>query len=431
MRRRLSTLALAVTGLVVVAYTVPLGILVRNQADERARTAAEQLVQDVARSMVPVVSRSGDVDIEAIRQSVQVPDTVAVLASDGTVLGSNDFDDSLAELTVAEGGSVSRYSSDGSWQVSLPVIGQDGWAVVSAVVSADDLTRGVWRAWSFLLILGIGLIATALLLSDRLGRSLRDPVEDLAAAARRLGTGDLSARVELPDITELSVVADALNHVAPQLRNLLVSERESVADLSHRLRTPLAALRLQAEAITDEDERASMLMLVDRMQSSVDRLIIDARKVDAEARCDLAAVAAQRGEFWSVLAEEEGRRFDRTIPSDVVIVQGSAADVGDAIDVLIGNVFSHTERGTAFALSVDMHDGRARATVADEGPGFPVDMDPLRRGESGAGSTGLGLDIAKTVVNRMGGTISIDSSPQGGGQVVLTMVTAAADDHQL
>lgn len=415
------SLVLAVAGLVVVSYTIPLGILVRNQADERARTSAEQLVQDVARTMVPVVSRTGQVDIEEIRISVQIPDSVTVLASDGTVLGSSDFDDALAELTVASGGSASQYSPDGDWQVSLPVIGQEGWAVVSAVVPREELTRGVMRAWVFLALLGFGLIATALLLADRLGRSLRDPVKQLADAARRLGSGDLDGRVASPDIAELSVVADALNRLAPQLRNLLISEREAVADLSHRLRTPLAALRLQAESLADADERGDVLMLVDRMQSSVDRLILDARFVDPDQSCDLVKVARQHAEFWSVLAEEEERSYELQIPQMEIPLAASAADLGDAIDVLIGNVFSHTDRGVAFSLSVEVGDGIARLTVSDDGPGIDSAADPLRRGASGAGSTGLGLDIARGVVERLGGAIAIRSNQAGGAEVVLSI----------
>jgi signal transduction histidine kinase len=417
-RRRLSALVLAVTALLLVAYTVPLGILVRTQADERARSDAERRVQALAGNVVTLVSRAGEVDMTSIA-TLQLPDGVSILGSDGTNLGVESFDRAFAESTAQASASASTYLVDDSWQLSLPVIGRNGWAVVTAVVPAEELTRGVYRAWGFLVLLGLILIATAMLMADRLGRTLRDPVDELADAARRIGDGDLDTRVEPPGIPELTVVADALNRLAPQLRNLLVSEREAVADLSHRLRTPLAGMRLQAEAMTEATERVEMLGLVDRMQAAVDRLIIDARAVDAEARSDLAAVAAHHAEFWSVLAEEEHRSFTTTLPPFPVPVDVSADELGDVIDILIGNVFDHTASGTGFRLRVAVERARAVLAVSDDGEGFAAGTDPLARGESTAGSTGLGLDIARRLAERLGGGIALDSTPEGGARITL------------
>ena len=419
MRQRLTLLVLAVTSLVVIAYTVPLALLVRTQADERARVNAERLVQDVARSMVPVSASTGRVDLETIAPAIVIPPRVSIVDSTGAVAGDTDFDLGFARSTVTAEASASRYADDGSWQVSLPVIGREGWAVVSVTVEREELTSGVMRAWLFLGLMGAMLILTALVLADRLGRSLRDPVEQLAEAARRIGAGELDLRVERPDITELSTVADALNRLAPQLRNLMASEREVMADLSHRLRTPLAALRLQAEAIQDPEERAEMLALIDRMQSSVDRLIVDARAIDSEARCDLSDVARRHAEFWSVLAEEEHRSYNVEIEGGAMPVGLSEDDLGDAIDVVIGNVFSHTPRGTDLSLLVRSDGFEFVVAVEDAGSGFPVGVDPLRRGASGGGSTGLGLDIARRAAERVGGSILLGNSPLGGARVEL------------
>ena len=173
---------------------------------------------------------------------------------------------------------------------------------------------GPWRV-EVLLPLGFFLKSKELLRGRRtlvLPRLLDvDPVvepDEHLGDHRRIGGGDLDLRVPRPDIDELSAVADALNRLAPQLRNLMAAERETMADLSHRLRTPLAALRLQAESVGDASERLELLGLIDRMQRSVDRLIVDARAIDTEARSCLASVARRHTEFWSVLAEEEQRR---------------------------------------------------------------------------------------------------------------------------
>lgn len=419
MRRRLTLLVLAVTSLVVIGYTAPLALLVRTQADQRARVNAERLVQNVARSIVPVSASTGQVDIETIASAIVIPPGVSVVDSTGATAGSTHVDLEFARSTVDAGASASQYAEDGSWQVSLPVIGREGWAVVSVSVERAELTEGVARAWLFLGLMGLMLTGTALALADRLGRSLLRPVEELAGAARRIGAGELDIHVDRPDIVELSTVADALNRLAPQLRNLMASEREAMADLSHRLRTPLAALRLQAESIHDPEDRAEMAALIDRMQTSVDLLIADARAVGADVRCDLAEVAHRHAEFWSVLADEEHRTYHRDIEDRPMPIELSEDDLGDALDVVIGNVFSHTPRGTGFALHITIDGPEALVVVEDDGPGFPAGADPLRRGSSTGGSTGLGLDIARRAAERVGGSILLGSSPTGGARVEL------------
>ena len=101
-----------------------------------------------------------------------------------------------------------------------------------------------------------------------------------------------------------------------------------------------------------------------------------------------------------------------------------ARDLGDALDALIGNVFAHTPEGVAFRVAV----ARSSATtawveVADDGPGIPA-ADVLERGRSEAGSTGLGLDIARRTAERGGGSIEIGSSPSGGARVRLVLHAA-------
>jgi len=157
------------------------------------------------------------------------------------------------------------------------------------------------------------------------------------------------------------------------------------------------------------------------MQAAVDRLIIDARAVDADARCDLGVVAAHHADFWSVLAEEEERPFTSSFPRTKLAVDVSAEEMGDVVDILIGNIFDHTDRGVGFDLTVTVDGAQGVLTVTDQGDGFPDGIDPLARGESTKG-TGLGLDIARRLAERLGGSITLDNCPNGGGARVTLRV---------
>jgi signal transduction histidine kinase len=423
-RRRLNLLVVAVTAFVVVVYTVPLALLVDRQADEAAKAGAERLVQSVASQVVEAVSSTQSTDLGALAGRLSVPVGVSVANDSGELIGDGAIGTDVAAEALRSGQAASGDRPDGGWELALPVITFDGTLVVQTVVPPATRDQGVGRAWAYLLALGVFVNGAAVVLADRLGRTLRDPVRQLADAAARLGGGDLDARVGMPEIEELGVVADALNRLAPQLRSLLTEEREMAADLSHRLRTPLAALRLQAEGLPPED-RGPMVGLVDRMQMSVDRLIEDVRRpgdAGVNRAVDIAGVAAAHAGFWSVLADEQGREFRWSVPEEPVRVALTESEAGDVIDTLIANVFAHTGPGTAFELSVGRAGSTARVAIRDEGEGFPTGIDPFLRGASGGGSTGLGLDIVKRLAESIGGAVrAFDAGPGASVEVELPL----------
>jgi signal transduction histidine kinase len=209
-------------------------------------------------------------------------------------------------------------------------------------------------------------------------------------------------------------VATAVNRLAGRIDELLAAERESAADLAHRLRTPLTALRLDVEGLPDAD-RARLLADVDAVGQGIDEVISEARRPIREglgAGCDATTVVGERVHFWSVLAEEEGRAVTVELPGVPLPVRVAATDLGAAVDALLGNVFSHTPDGTAFAVAVRPRAaGGAELTVSDTGLG--TEPAAVERGSSGGGSTGLGLDIARRTAEASGGELRIASSPAG------------------
>ncbi|UOY04085.1 ATP-binding protein [Blastococcus sp. PRF04-17] len=226
-----------------------------------------------------------------------------------------------------------------------------------------------------------------------------------------MGSGDMSARATPDGPPEVREVATAVNRLADRIGELLVAERGAAADLAHRLRT---ALRLDVEALPEVD-RERLLDDVDAVSRGIDEVISEARRPVREGLgegSDAVAVVADRARFWSVLAEDEGRRFDVDLSAEPVPLRVAAADLAAALDALLGNVCAHTPDGTPLAVRVGARpDGGAEVAVRDAGPGMPVDA--IDRGRSGGGSTGLGLDIARRTAEASGGGLRIDSSGHG------------------
>lgn len=352
-----------------------------------------------------------------------MPEGSLIILPDGQSLGPGEPDDALIAEVRAARSALSAYRDDEGFGIAIPVVTGGGTTVVYSSVRKSSLNRGVTRAWALLSLLGVGLVGAALFVSDRLGRGVVGPSQRIARAAERLGKGQLETRVAEEGPEELVAIAVAFNQLAGRIRGLLAEEREEVADLSHRLRTPLAALRLQVEQMSPSGERDSLIESVDRLRHAVDELISEARRTPEERSpdCDVIAVVKARLDFWRVLSDEQERSLHVDIVDARAPVGVAESEVAAAFDALVGNVFSHTDPGVGFGVIVRVLDGTAEVEVADGGSGFRDGFDPLERGSSGAGSSGLGLDIVRRLARDALGTIRIGSSHSGGARVVLQL----------
>jgi signal transduction histidine kinase len=285
-------------------------------------------------------------------------------------------------------------------------------------VPSAELTHGVTRSWAALIVVALLLVLASVAIADRLGAAVVRPTRELVAAAGALGDGDLDRKVEADGPPELVELAAAFNRLGGRVRELLAQEREVVADLSHRLRTPLTALRLDADALGPGEEADRVRVDADRLQDAVTELIAEARTPSRRRAADAASVVADRAAFWSPLAEEQGRPWDVRI-EPCGEVAASPSDLVAAVDALLGNVFAHTDEGTPVAVSVERDEGWVVVTVDDAGPGLPAHA--VDRGTSATGSSGLGLDIARRTAETGGGTLVLDRSPAGGTRVALRL----------
>jgi signal transduction histidine kinase len=415
MRGRLALLVAATTSVVLLAFLLPLAVLISRAATNNAVTDATRVSQSLASTVT-------------VGTAAEIQRAIDLVKRNGYPAAVRLHDRRLGDARADQAGSgsgstgaVTRLSS-GDVLIRQPVFRDDGTAVVSTLIPESRLHKGVLRARTVLGLLALVLVLLSLVVADRLARSITSPISELARAAERLGRGEIETRVHPDGPDEVREVGAALNRLAARIEELLAREREVVADLSHRLRTPITALRLDADGLLDEEERGRLGADVDDLTRHVDALIREARapvRGGVEARCDARSVVEDRVAFWRALAEDQGREVDLALPATAVDVRASAADLEAALDALLGNVIAHTPEATGFSVSLQGSvDGGGELVVTDHGPGFTDGVAALGRGESLAGSTGLGLDIARRTAVASGGDIRLGRSANGGGACI-------------
>lgn len=427
MRWALVKVCLAVTTMVVVAFAVPLGLVIKEMARDRAFSNAER----EAAVVVPALSITTDRDqLERVVASAGSDDGMAVHlpASDGRAavdLGRQRAADTDI-AAVRELGRASTTEVPGGSALLQPVALSLGTAVIEVYVPESEVSNGVGTAWAVLAAVGAALVVGSVAVADRLGVRMVQPARRLVEGAHELGEGQLGARVPEEGPNELRLAAVAFNSMADQVVQLLANERELAADLSHRLRTPLTVLRLNAASLGDTPAAEQTRTAVAQLEREVDTIIRTAREAKPQtaaaspgAGCDAAEVVRERMAFWSALAEDEGRKVRTAGVDRPVRIPVARTDLAAALDALLGNVFRHTPEGTAFAVDVHNGEDAVIVLVSDAGPGIHDPEAAMARGKGSgaAGSTGLGLDIVRRLAESTGGDVRIGSSVLGGTEI--------------
>ncbi len=420
MRRWLSLYALSVTSIVIVAFLLPLAILIRDLSADRALSAAEREAQAVAR----FVATTPTDDLAALDASLTAIDRISVVVPDGTILGAElpgGVDLEAAETRVQ---AYRQPLADGE-AVVVPVLrsADEVWVVV-VDVPREELTENVTTAWLILGGLGLSMMALALVAADRIGQAVIRPVNDLVDATHELGRGNLDVRVAPAGPHELEEVGSAFNTLTQRVVSLMNRERESAADLAHRLRTPLTALKLDIEAMSQQVDVSKLQRDVDDLERVTGRIIADARRpLRTGSTCDLVPIVSERTAFWGNLAEDQDREWELQIDTDRHVIAVSSDDVEAALDAVLGNIFAHTPPGTGYRVRLASIGGLAELVVSDDGPGI-ASPELLRRGASGGDSTGLGVDIVRALAEDLGGRAEWTSGPSGGTTVRLELPAA-------
>jgi len=433
--------------LVALVFLVPLGLSLREQTREEAIADAARRSALVTGALA--VSTDPAVVERAVVASAEGASTRPVVH--GLGLDESDGRASGSDLARARADLRSIVADVDGGVVRLdPVVLGDQTAVVEVFVPDSRLGEGAGGTWLLLFAVGAAMVGAAVIVVDRVAARAVDSTRGLVKAALSIGDGDLGVRVEPTGPRELAEAGYAFNRMADRLDAARTDERELVADLSHRLRTPLTVLRLDAEALESDDTSVGSFSQaeLDRLrgirrirqaivtlEGEIDVLIKTTRKAVAHeagpAMCDVSEVVRDRMVFWAALAGDQNRPH-RVIGAQLRIpAPVPRAELAAALDAVIGNVFRYTPQGTAFEVAVSRRDGYVAIRVDDAGPGIPDPDRALRRGTSDQGSTGLGLDIAKRVSLQANGSVSIDRARLGGASVVMLLADPEATPRQV
>jgi signal transduction histidine kinase len=383
-------LAVAVTGLALGGPLVYTTVLL---VETTARTQLQENASRIADILDDQYASGQKVDINTIRPAVQrqaylkVTDPKGNVITVGTPITGGMVAASAA--TVPQG-TVELYISDGNMRSSQ--LSEGGLVLLLLVLSVS-----------------IGTVVATLT-----ARRLAEPLQRVAERATRLGDGDFRPDGRRHGVQELDALAEALDTSAAALAQLVTRERELVGDVSHQLRSRLTALQLRLEALAMHPEQetaaeaGAALEQADRLAEVLDELLAAARAARALGAepLDLAVELPTIVEEWRQRLRAEGRVLRIKVP-DSLVVRATPARLREAIGVLLDNALQHG--GGTVTLNARTGEGTAVIEVSDNGPGVPDDLAGhiFERGVSGHGSTGVGLALARALVDADGGRMQL------------------------
>jgi len=325
---------------------------------------------------------------------------------------------------------------DGSGGMLYAVREEAGFLVAS--------TRFLFEFWWQLLIAGAAASAIALLVARWLARGMTQPLRDMAKAARRMESGDYGQRVVTSSRDEVGQLAVAFNRMSSELESLERVRRDLVANVSHELKTPISALRAHLENLLDGVERPEpatlqvMLAQSERLGRLVDQLLELSRLETGDLPLHREEVRL-RPLVSRVLSEIEVSRarhdveLAQDVPEDLPAIFADAERVHQVLFNLLDNAVRFTPSGGRVRVTASRSNGSVDVAVVDTGPGIAPEhlprlfdrfyrVDTARSREEGG--TGIGLAIARSVVEAHGGRIWAESEPGKGSTFTFELPVA-------
>ncbi|HEY3606647.1 MAG TPA: HAMP domain-containing sensor histidine kinase [Pseudonocardiaceae bacterium] len=391
MRRRILLAILLAVAVTACALGVPLGYAAMQMVEILSDSNLISYAQKAATSV--------DQDLDANRKP-----NLTKLASTDPVGGQITLSlPNQAPLTYGDAGtdviSESESVRNGTVRVSLP---------------AGPIRRLQAEVAVFVVLLVVLSISTGTVVATVTARRLTEPMRHVADRAIRLGAGDFRADSSRYGVAELDLVADSLDTSAAALALLVQRERDLVGDVSHQLRSRLTALQLRLETLTlasnveTAEDASAALDQAERLAQVLDELLAAASAARAaEAQpINLAVRLPMMVAEWRELLRAKGRVLRLRVPEGL-LARATPGRLREALGVLLDNSLKY---GTGTVLvAARRGDGMVLIEVSDAGPGVPDELAAhvFERGVSGGGSTGVGLALARALVDADGGRLEL------------------------
>ncbi|HWM80477.1 MAG TPA: ATP-binding protein [Pseudolabrys sp.] len=311
---------------------------------------------------------------------------------------------------------------------SLPMEfdGKPIWIQVAEDVShrdvlVDDVATNFFHqvAWVIVPVLLLLLLADIVIF-----RLAVRPLHRASDLASHISPTRIDVRLPVADIPrEILPLVTAVNQALDRLERGFRAQREFAADAAHELRTPLAILRTRIETLPESDTARVLRRDIESMSRVVSQLLdaaeLETIVIDGNERADLHDVCVEVVELIAPLALKQGKTIELNGTDRPVLIRGNSEMLLRAIRNLAENALNHTPERSMIEVVVS---AGGVVTVLDQGEGIdPEDRELIfrrfwRRNRRGSGGAGLGLSIAKRIVEVHGGTISIENRPEGGAK---------------
>lgn len=440
MRRRILLAFVGLTAAILIGAVIPLGI----KASEHDYSAYVEDAQSRARTAVAAAEERLSDHLKGaglgrtLAAAGHVGDGIAVLTPGGRVVEASGprvhIPRRMIGRALASGGVQTEVARDRVLVVApVRTEGSTTIGLVALERPTERFEYGLRQFWLELALIAVAALVAAVLLGIGLARWVAKPLAMLDGSARRLGEGDLSARAAgdagPPEIRRLT---DTFNTMAGRLETLLHGHRAVIEDVSHQLRTPLAALRLRLDLLApgDDDPAAAefsgALGEVARLSRLVDGLLAVARAENAMPRTmavNLDEVIAERVAAWAPVAADKGIKLTGDAPRPVRAVIGDGY-LEQILDNLLANAIDAAGEGNHVTVAARPTRRGASVIVADDGPGMSqADQDrAFRRFSTGSGTgSGLGLAIVHRLASSSGGEARLAETPGGGLTVTVDL----------
>lgn len=395
MRRRILLAILLAVAVTAAVLGIPLALVARLQIQQASEESLGQIARSIAAGLDNELANGQELDLDQVAVAVPQNGLLVVRVPD------------MIEK---------RYGSDpgtGRVTVSVP-IAREGTVELNIPDGPTEARKTtVTLAVILLVLLSVGTGAVVAIVT---ARRLAKPLRHVAERASKLGGGDFRPDPSRYGVGELDMVAEALDASATALAQLVQRERQLVGDVSHQLRSRLTALQLRLEPLTVHpdpdvaDESKAAQEQADRLAEALDELLAAARaarEVGAEP-VDLVQRLPEMAQEWRDLLRAEGRNLRMKV-ADGLMARVTPGRLREVIGVLLDNALRHGAGTVTVVARRGDAEGTVVVEVSDGGTGVLDELAPhiFERGFSGGGSTGVGLALARALVEADGGRLEL------------------------